>query len=257
MKRCKNKMPRLCSRHRCINGLRIPHLTDQNDIRIFSKRCAEAIRIGLCIGSDLPLIDNALIRLIHILDRILERDDMLTSRMIDLVQNRRKGGRFSGARLAGHQNNSPLIAWKSRDRLRQPQRTQLRDPVAQNSKCRAHMPLLPEQIDTDTLSRKRSCEIELTDPCNLFIGIPRKLPCKRLTLRIRQYLRSETDKLPVHTDLRRKAADQMYVRGAPSGRLRYQFFNMHGKILFYFRCAEQNTVLLEQCSAIIRWQNLR
>ena len=86
----------------------VTHLADQDDIRVLPQDGAQALRVGLRIGADLALIDDALIRRVDVLDRVLQRDDVLVPRMIDLIKDRRQRRRLTGAGFTGDQHDALL-----------------------------------------------------------------------------------------------------------------------------------------------------
>ena len=101
-------MSRLRRRERRLDRLRRPHLPDQDHIRILTEGGVKSCLIIFHICSDLALIDDGTFRRIHVLDRILQRDDMKRSRRVNLFQDRRERRRFSASRLACHKDD-PLI----------------------------------------------------------------------------------------------------------------------------------------------------
>ena len=75
----------------CLDRLTVTHFADQDDIRVFTEDGAKAVRVCPCILADFSLVNQAHIRLVNVLHRILQRDNMLFSRMVDLVQDRGQG----------------------------------------------------------------------------------------------------------------------------------------------------------------------
>ena len=86
----------------------VTHLADQDDVRVLTQDGAQALRVGLRVGADLALIDDALVRRVDVLDRILQRDDVLVPRMIDLIEDRRQRRRLTGAGFTGDQHDALL-----------------------------------------------------------------------------------------------------------------------------------------------------
>ena len=60
-------------RHR----LEIAHLADEHDVRIFAQRRAQRVLERVGVRAHLALVDQALLVLVHELDRILDRDDVI------------------------------------------------------------------------------------------------------------------------------------------------------------------------------------
>lgn len=86
----------------------------------------------------------------HVLDRVLERDDVDRLRFVDLVENGREGGCFSAARCAGDENEAGFFFGNFRKDSRQPQCFDRRHFALQFAKDHCEMTLLPENIYAET-----------------------------------------------------------------------------------------------------------
>ncbi len=106
----KNKVAGLRCHESRLDGLRVSHLTDQNDIGILTEYGAQSVIIASRVLADLPLVDDALIRFVDVLDRVLQRDDMFLPCMIDAVQERSQRGRFTTSRLTRYQDDALVVA---------------------------------------------------------------------------------------------------------------------------------------------------
>ena len=73
------------------NGGEVAHFADEDNVGVLTQDGAEAVGIGLGVGADLALVDDALVRGIHVLDRVLEGDDVLLSRVIDRIEDGGEG----------------------------------------------------------------------------------------------------------------------------------------------------------------------
>jgi hypothetical protein len=58
------------------------------------------------MGADLALVDEAFPVLMHELDRVLNRDDVMVPRPVDVVDQRAQRGRLSRTRRPGDENES-------------------------------------------------------------------------------------------------------------------------------------------------------
>ena len=190
----------------------VTHLADQDDVRVLTQDGAQALCVGLRVGADLALIDDALVRCVDVLDRILQRDDVLVPRVIDLVENRRQRRRLTGAGFAGDQHDALLQRREAAHHLREPQRVERRDAVTEDTQRRRDVALLPEQIDTHTLPRNRRRAVQLTDRLDLLVVRPGHLPREPLAVLRCQHLLAEIHDSPVETALRRQPRDQMDIR---------------------------------------------
>ncbi|MNW65091.1 hypothetical protein D3C74_434370 [compost metagenome] len=99
-------MPGFGRRDRRPDRFRIAHLPDQNNIRVLAKRCPEAAVKRYRIQSHLTLIDDRLIMAMQIFDRVLQRHDMLTLRMVDMVYQRGQSRRFPASGWAGNEKQA-------------------------------------------------------------------------------------------------------------------------------------------------------
>ena len=108
MQRREDEMAGLGGSQGGLDRREVTHLADQDDIRVLPQDGAQALRVGLRIGADLALIDDALVRRVDVLDRILQRDDVLVPRMIDLIEDRRQRRRLTGAGFTGDQHDALL-----------------------------------------------------------------------------------------------------------------------------------------------------
>ena len=72
------------------DGLQITHLTDHDDVRVFTQGASEGVGEGLGVGMDLALGDMAALRGNKVFDRILEGDDVVVPVAVDVVDQRGK-----------------------------------------------------------------------------------------------------------------------------------------------------------------------
>ena len=108
VQRRKDEVAGLGGGQRGLDRREVTHLADQDDVRILTQDGAQTLRVGLRVGADLALIDDALVRRVDVLDRILQRDDVLIPRVVDLVEDRRQCRRLTGAGFTGDQHDALL-----------------------------------------------------------------------------------------------------------------------------------------------------
>ena len=113
---------------RRLDRFQVPHLADEDDVGVLPKDVFERLLEPLRIGVDLPLVHEALLVRVEILDRVLDRDDVLLPLVVDLVDHRREGGRLSGSGRPGHQNQSPGLLAKLLQVRRESQLLEGTDP---------------------------------------------------------------------------------------------------------------------------------
>ena len=69
------QMSGLCGSDRRLNRFRILELSDENDVRVLTKRLFQCNRKGRRVSTDLSLFNDALFVLMHIFNRIFQTDD--------------------------------------------------------------------------------------------------------------------------------------------------------------------------------------
>ena len=108
-----DEMPRLGGLQRGFDRLHVPHLADQDDVRVLPQRGAKARREVIGIHPDLALRDGAVDVAMQELDRVLERDHVLLLSLVDVVHDRGHGGALPRAGDPRDENQPSL---RRRDR---------------------------------------------------------------------------------------------------------------------------------------------
>ena len=77
MQRAEHQVAGFGRRQREADRFEVAHLADQDDVRVFaqSRSAAHSANDSVC-GADFALVDQALLGLVHELDRIFDRDDV-------------------------------------------------------------------------------------------------------------------------------------------------------------------------------------
>ena len=96
MKRAEHEMARFRGFNRDGDRFQIAHLPHQDDIGIFTKRGPQRRFERIGVGADLPLVDQALLILMDELDRVLDGDDVLLTRTVDVIDHRAERRRLAG-----------------------------------------------------------------------------------------------------------------------------------------------------------------
>ena len=86
------------------DGLEVAHFADQDVVRVLSQRGSQRVRERQRVRPELALVDEALLRLVHELDRILDRQDMTVFVLVDVVAHRRQRRRLARAGRPGAQD---------------------------------------------------------------------------------------------------------------------------------------------------------
>ena len=87
-----NEVAGLCCSKGELNGLQVAHLPNHDDIGVFSQSSTKSPAEGFGVGVDFALVDVATCRLEDILDRILERENMVLAVMVNEVHEGGEGG---------------------------------------------------------------------------------------------------------------------------------------------------------------------
>ena len=88
--------------------LEIAHLADEDDVRILAQRGAQRVLERVGVRPHLALVDQALLVLVHELDRIFDRDDVIGARAVDVVDHRAERRRLARAGRPGDEHE-PLV----------------------------------------------------------------------------------------------------------------------------------------------------
>ena len=89
--------------------LEVAHLADEDHVRVLAERGLQRFGEARRVGADLALVDDALLVAVHELDRILDREDVLGARAVDLVDDRGERRRLTGAGRAGDEDEPARI----------------------------------------------------------------------------------------------------------------------------------------------------
>ena len=103
------------------DGLKIAHLADQHDVGILSQAGAQRVGEAVGVRVDLPLIDDAGLVAVEVLDRVLDGHDVLVALAIDLVDHRREARGLAGPRRSGDQDQAARFLAEGLGELRQAQ----------------------------------------------------------------------------------------------------------------------------------------
>ena len=109
MQRAENQVTGFSRGQRQANRLEVAQLADQDDVGIFTQRRTQRLVEAQRIAMNFALIDQRLLRLVHELDRILDRQDVVGLVVVDVVDHRRERRRFARACRAGDQHDAARV----------------------------------------------------------------------------------------------------------------------------------------------------
>ena len=102
------------------DSLQIAHFTNHDDIRILTESASQGVGEGFCMRVNLTLSDMALARRHDVFDRILQSDDMVVARAVDLIHQRSERSALSATNGAGHEHQTVVkfceqfqLLWKA------------------------------------------------------------------------------------------------------------------------------------------------
>ena len=155
-----HQMPGFGGRQRQTDRLQIAHFADQDDIRILTQCRAQCFIEAERIAMHLPLVDQALLGLVHEFDRILDCEDVPVVVFVDVVDDRRQRGRLAGAGRSGDQHHATRELGDVLEDRRTFEIFQRHDLAGNRAKHRAGAARLGEGIDAET-RKPRNLEREV------------------------------------------------------------------------------------------------
>ena len=109
MERREGQMARLRDTKRGFDSLEVTHLTDEHDVGIFTQCGAKRVRETVGIRVNLPLVHQALLMIVEILNRILDGDDVLRPLFVDLVEHGRERRGLAAARRSSDEHEAARL----------------------------------------------------------------------------------------------------------------------------------------------------
>src|SRR2546427_2435840 len=149
MERREGEVARLRDDEGCFDGLEVAHFTDQHDIGILPQHVLEGLREAVRVREDLALVHEAALVHVHELDRILDRDDVLVSFAVDLVDHGGERRALPAARPPGHQHEPARQLGEARHGGREPELLELRRLVRDHAEGAADRALLQVEVATE------------------------------------------------------------------------------------------------------------
>ena len=94
--------------------LHVAHLADEDHVGVLAQRGLQAEREGRRVRPQLALVDDALLVVVQELDRVLDREDVLVARLVDLVDDRGERRRLARARRARDEHDAARLLGERR-----------------------------------------------------------------------------------------------------------------------------------------------
>jgi hypothetical protein len=130
-----------------LGRLGVAQLADEDHIGVLPHRAAEGLLERDRVEADLALVDDRLLVAMQDLDRVLDRDDVLPTRAVDVVDDRRERGRFPGAGRAGDEDESAPLFGEPPHARREAQLVEGRHLVGNRAEGERRCAALPEPVD--------------------------------------------------------------------------------------------------------------
>ena len=121
MQRRQNQVSRLGSHERRLDGFEVSHLTNHDDVGVLSQHMHQRGSKRMNVRHHLLLHHNAALIFMNILDRILDRDDLRPTMLIDKIDHVIQGGGLSHSGRPRHQNQTARKSSQFFKDWRQPQ----------------------------------------------------------------------------------------------------------------------------------------
>ena len=137
-------------RQRGRDRLEVAHLADEDHVRVLAQRGAQRVGERRRVDADLALVDDAAPVPVQELDRILDREDVLGARAVDLVDQRRERRRLTGAGRAGDEDEPARLLGELRELVRERELLERLDLGRDQAERRADAGALEEGVDAET-----------------------------------------------------------------------------------------------------------
>ncbi len=134
---------------RGLGGLAVAQLADQDHVRVLTERAAERLVERLGVEPDLALVDDAALVAVQDLDRILDRDDVLPARLVDVADDRRERRRLAGAGGAGDEDEPAVLLGEALDAAGQVEAREVGHLARDDAEGERDVAALPEGVDAE------------------------------------------------------------------------------------------------------------
>ena len=139
---------------RGVRGLGVAQLADQDHVRVLTEDAPQRLLEARGVEPHFTLVDDAAAVRVQDLDRVLDRDDVLASRSIDVVEHRSERRRLAGAGGACHEHEPAALLGEPRDTGREPELREVRDLTGDDAECERRRAALAEAVDAEAWQRR-------------------------------------------------------------------------------------------------------
>ncbi len=132
-----------------LDRLEVTHLTDEDDVGVFSQRGTERMLERVGVGTDLALVDRRTLVTVHVLDRVFDREDVAGAVVVDVVDDRRERRRLPGTGRTGHEHEPLRQSREVRDARGQSELLEARDVVRDDAEAHRELTLAVVHVATE------------------------------------------------------------------------------------------------------------
>ena len=214
VERREDEVPRLRDGQRRRDRLEIPHFADQNHVRILAQHVFERRGERRGVRVHLALMDDALLVVMHVLDRILDRDDVTRASGVDQVDHGRERGGFAAPGRPGDQHEALLLRREIADDLREPELVARKNLVRDLSYGHRGHAALEKHVGAEAAQAGNAeGEIQFLGGLEALALLVREHAVRKLLRHLgRQRRMRHGGDRPVHANLGRNSCRQMEIR---------------------------------------------
>ena len=147
--RREDEVARLGRLERGLGSLGVTELADQDHVGVLAQHAPDRSEERLGVEPDLALVDDAALVGVEDLDRVLDRDDVLAPRAVDVVDHRRERGRLARAGRAGDEHEAAMLLGQALDAFRQAQLREARHLVRDHAEGERDRAALAVAVDAE------------------------------------------------------------------------------------------------------------
>ena len=148
-----DEVARLRRLHGRLGRLGVAELSDQDHVGVLAQRAPERLGERIGVEADLALVDDAAVVGVQELDRVLDRDDVLAARAVDVVDQRRERRRLSRAGRTRDEDEAAALFGQPADSLGQAQVLEAGHLRGDDPEGEGRRPALLEAVDPE------ACEV--------------------------------------------------------------------------------------------------
>ena len=132
-----------------LGGLLVAELADQDHVGVLAQHAPERLQVRLGVEPDLALVDDAAPVVVHELDRVLDRDDVLLPAAVDRVDDRGEGRRLSRPGRAGDEDEPAVLVGQPGHAVGEAEFREARNLLRDETECERDRAALPVAVDAE------------------------------------------------------------------------------------------------------------